>query len=98
MSPVTNRNGSKNQTYINLTLTRPGDVVISYAGGLIKAIGLVKGSFRKAQKPLNTKNRRVLVECWMEGSHRLGAAGEANPPERPAGVDSPTYFRSIIYS
>ncbi|WP_270830506.1 hypothetical protein, partial [Aeromonas sp. QDB63] len=39
-SPKTNRNGSKNQTYINLTLTRPGDVVISYAGGLIKAIGL----------------------------------------------------------
>ncbi|HHQ4530834.1 TPA: HNH endonuclease [Aeromonas hydrophila] len=36
-SPKTNRNGSKNQTYINLTLTRPGDVVISYAGGFIKA-------------------------------------------------------------
>jgi len=34
---VTNRNCSKNQTYINLTLTRPGDVVISYAGGFIKA-------------------------------------------------------------
>lgn len=33
---MTNRNGSKNQTYINLTLTRPGDVVISYAGGFIK--------------------------------------------------------------
>lgn len=50
-SPMTNRNGSKNQTYINLTLTRPGDVVISYAGGLIKAIGLVKESFNAAQKP-----------------------------------------------
>ena len=40
-SPKTNQNGSKNQTYINLTLTRPGDVVISYAGRLIKAIGLL---------------------------------------------------------
>lgn len=37
MSPITNRNGSKTQTYINLMLTRPGDVVISYAGGFIKA-------------------------------------------------------------
>ncbi|WP_413796077.1 HNH endonuclease [Aeromonas dhakensis] len=36
-SPITNRNGSKTQTYINLMLTRPGDVVISYAGGFIKA-------------------------------------------------------------
>lgn len=34
---MTNRNGSKNQTYINLMLTRPWDVVISYAGGFIKA-------------------------------------------------------------
>jgi hypothetical protein len=48
---MTNRNGSKNQTYINLTLTRPGDIVISYAGGLIKAIGLVKVFGQEAQKP-----------------------------------------------
>ncbi|WP_429030803.1 HNH endonuclease [Aeromonas veronii] len=50
-SPMKNRNGSKNQTYINLTLTRPGDVVISYAGGLIKAIGLVTAPCLEARKP-----------------------------------------------
>lgn len=50
-SPKTNRNGSKNQTYINLTLTRPGDVVISYAGGLIKAIGLVATPCSEKSKP-----------------------------------------------
>ena len=50
-SPMTNRNGSKNQTYINLTLTRPGDVVISYAGGLIKAIGLVAAPCSEKPKP-----------------------------------------------
>lgn len=50
-SPMTNRNGSKNQTYINLTLTRPGDVVISYADGLIKAIGLVAAPCRERSKP-----------------------------------------------
>lgn len=50
-SPKANRNGSKNQTYINLTLTRPGDVVISYASGLIKAIGLVAAPCREKSKP-----------------------------------------------
>lgn len=50
-SPKTNRNGSKNQTYINLTLTRPGDIVISYAGGLIKAIGLVAAPCSEKFKP-----------------------------------------------
>lgn len=50
-SPKTNRNGSKNQTYINLKLTRPGDVVISYAGGLIKAIGLVAAPCSEKSKP-----------------------------------------------
>ncbi|KFN19252.1 HNH endonuclease [Aeromonas bestiarum] len=50
-SPKANRNGSKNQTYINLTLTQPGDVVISYAGGLIKAIGLVAAACSEKSKP-----------------------------------------------
>ncbi|HGY1013645.1 TPA: HNH endonuclease [Aeromonas salmonicida subsp. smithia] len=50
-SPKANRNGSKNQTYINLTLTRPGDIVISYAGGLIKAIGLVSAPCSEKSKP-----------------------------------------------
>lgn len=50
-SPKTNNEGRKNQTYINLTLTQPGDVVISYAGGLIKAIGLVAAPCREKSKP-----------------------------------------------
>ncbi|EPC4026379.1 HNH endonuclease [Aeromonas salmonicida] len=50
-SPKANRNGSKNQTYINLTLTQPGDIVISYASGLIKAIGLVAAPCREKSKP-----------------------------------------------
>ncbi|MGY3959563.1 HNH endonuclease [Aeromonas popoffii] len=50
-SPKANRNGSKNQTYINLTLTRPGDIVISYASGLIKAIGLVSAPCSEQSKP-----------------------------------------------
>lgn len=48
---MTNRNSSKKQTYINLTQARPGDVVISYAGGLIKAIGLVAAPCSEKPKP-----------------------------------------------
>ncbi|HEA3088998.1 TPA: HNH endonuclease [Aeromonas salmonicida] len=50
-SPKTNNEGRKNQTYINLTLTQPGDIVISYASGLIKAIGLVAAPYREKSKP-----------------------------------------------
>ena len=50
-SPKANSNGARNQTYINLTLTEPGDIVFSYAGGLIKAIGLVTAPHREQPKP-----------------------------------------------
>jgi putative restriction endonuclease len=62
-SPKANRNGSKNQTYINLTLTRPGDVVISYAGGLIKAIGLVTAPCLEARKPSEFGN---AGDAWSD--------------------------------
>lgn len=50
-SPKENSNGSKNQTYLNLTLTRPGDFVISYASGEIKAIGVIASTYREQPKP-----------------------------------------------
>lgn len=49
-SPKKNTNGAKNQTYINLTLTKPGDIVFSYAGG-IKAIGVVSARYKELSKP-----------------------------------------------
>ncbi|MGK9064596.1 HNH endonuclease [Stutzerimonas chloritidismutans] len=50
-SPKENQNGSRNQTYINLTLVRPGDVVISYAGAEIRAIGVATGAHQEKPKP-----------------------------------------------
>ncbi|MEM5504917.1 HNH endonuclease signature motif containing protein [Shewanella frigidimarina] len=50
-SPKENSNGAKNQTYINLTLTMPGDIVFSYAGGKIKAVGVVSSHYREQPKP-----------------------------------------------
>lgn len=50
-SPKTRTDGGYNQTYENLRLTRPGDVVFSYADGQIKAVGSVVGDCREAPKP-----------------------------------------------
>jgi putative restriction endonuclease len=50
-SPKENSNGAKNQTYTNLTLTQKGDIVFSYAGGKIKALGIVASNYREQQKP-----------------------------------------------
>ncbi|MCE5193726.1 HNH endonuclease [bacterium] len=50
-SPKKNANGARNETYDNLTRVRPGDVVFSYALGVIKAIGVATGDHREQQKP-----------------------------------------------
>ncbi|PYG79884.1 MULTISPECIES: HNH endonuclease [unclassified Pseudomonas] len=50
-SPTKNKNGARNQTYINLTLVRAGDVVISYAGGQIRAIGVATSVYTEQTKP-----------------------------------------------
>jgi len=50
-SPMENSNGAKNQTYVNLTLTHPGDILFSYAAGKIKAVGVVALNYREQQKP-----------------------------------------------
>jgi len=50
-SPKTNADGSQNQTYLNLTLVSRGDVVLSYAEGIIQAIGVVSAPARESAKP-----------------------------------------------
>jgi hypothetical protein len=50
-SPQENRNGGRNQTYINLTLTWPGDLVFSYASRRIQAIGVVTEHHTEYARP-----------------------------------------------
>lgn len=50
-SPKTNSNGARNQTYLNLTLVRPGDIVFSYAGAEVRAIGVVTAEYQEQPKP-----------------------------------------------
>lgn len=62
-SPKENQNGARNQTYINLTLVKPGDVVISYAGGDIRAIGVATAVYQEKPKP---KDFRQVGQNWSE--------------------------------
>lgn len=50
-SPMRNANGVRNQTYENMRLIRPGDIVFSYANGWIGAIGRVTEEATACPKP-----------------------------------------------
>ncbi|WP_203226133.1 MULTISPECIES: HNH endonuclease [Pseudomonas] len=50
-SPKANKNGARNRTYDNLTLVQPCDVVVSYADGKIKAIGVATQHYSETVKP-----------------------------------------------
>jgi hypothetical protein len=60
-SPKTNRNGARNETYINLTRTSVNDTVFSYAHGNIMAVGRVMGPWREAVRPSEFGN---VGEQW----------------------------------
>jgi putative restriction endonuclease len=50
-SPLTNQNGRRNQTYDNMALASPGDIVFSYANGYIGAVGVVMERASPCPKP-----------------------------------------------
>lgn len=50
-SPMRNANGARNQTYENMRLIRPGDIVFSYAHARIGAIGRVTEAAAACPKP-----------------------------------------------
>ena len=51
-SPKTKSNGQSNQTYDNLRLVKAGDVVFSFAFGLIQAVGIAERGYQEAPKPV----------------------------------------------
>lgn len=50
-SPMRNANGARNQTYENMRLVRPGDIVFSYAHSQIGAIGRITEAATACPKP-----------------------------------------------
>lgn len=70
-SPKTNQNGARNRTYENMTLAVPGDVVFSYAHGLIKAVGVVTAAATTSAKP---NEFGATGENWSREGWRLPVA------------------------
>lgn len=50
-SPKKNKDGSRNQTYLNLTVASIGDRIFSYAGGHIRAVGIVERKYVESERP-----------------------------------------------
>lgn len=51
-SPKKNRNGARNRAYESMRLVEPGDIVFSFASGLIKALGVVSSYCYECPKPV----------------------------------------------
>lgn len=50
-SPKTDKNGARNQTYLNMPRAKKGEMVFSYAFREIKAIGKIAGNCTDARRP-----------------------------------------------
>src|SRR5918997_1114828 len=60
-SQHTNRNGLRNETYLNLARVQPGDVVFSYAGGMVRGAGVAEASALEARRPAQFKEGKDWV-------------------------------------
>jgi HNH endonuclease len=50
-SPTKNKDGSRNQTYLNLAAVKTGDIIFSYAVGEIMAVGIVECEYAERERP-----------------------------------------------
>lgn len=50
-SPKTDKNGARNQAYVNMTLVRRGDLIFSFANGAIGALGFAADRAVETYKP-----------------------------------------------
>ena len=65
-SPKTSQGNAFNQFYENMTLANVGDVIFSYAGGHIRAVGVVKSLARELVKPeFGGKGENWSNEGWF---------------------------------
>jgi hypothetical protein len=55
-SPIRNANAARNQSYDNMALVKPGDIVFSYANGYVGAIGHVVQAASVSPKPAEFGN------------------------------------------
>lgn len=60
-SPKINKDGSINQTYLNLPKTNVNDIIFSFANGEIKAVGVIKAKCYQSDRP---SSFRKVGEQW----------------------------------
>jgi len=81
-SPMTNNAGKRNAAYDLMTAIRPGDIVFSFAGTEIRAVGVALGAAYEAEKP------RVFGsagETWPDTGWKVPVEFQAiDNPIRPA--------------
>lgn len=87
-SPYRNTNGAFNQTYENMQLVRPGDIVFSYARGRIGAIGRVTVAASPSPKPIEFGN---VGDYWSNE----GWLVEADFMEAPRPLQPKDHIESI---
>ncbi len=65
-SPKTNKDGKPNRSYDNMTLIERGDIIFSYAGTIIRAIGIATTSAYESTKPqsFGSKGSNWLDAGW----------------------------------
>jgi len=94
-SPQRNKDGSANQTYTNLTKVRPGDIVFSYANGVIGALGVAADQYFQSDRPVSfgeigeqwDKNGWKVPVNWTQLSKTISPKDHLTPigpllPER----------------
>ncbi|GAA5656915.1 hypothetical protein Brsp06_03288 [Brucella sp. NBRC 13694] len=66
-SPVANKNGARNQSYDNMAEVEPGDIVFSFANGLIKQVGIATGRGIRHSKPeeFGSKGDYWSIDGWL---------------------------------
>lgn len=82
-SPMRNADGRFNQTYQNMSLVRPGDIVFSYANGRIGAIGTVTETSSASPKPIEfgKVGDYWSDEGWLVGVYFAPAPKPLSPKE-----------------
>jgi len=79
-SPQRNNNGSYSQYYENMRHVDPGDIVLSYAGGQIMAVGVALSSAYEAPKPTEFG---AAGDVWSDLGWRVDVAfRELAPAQR----------------
>jgi putative restriction endonuclease len=66
-SPKTNKNGARNQFYVNMTLVQPGDIVFSFRKQKISDIGVIQDTGYTSIKPteFGTVGENWINEGWL---------------------------------